>query len=58
MRRIDLENRLTVLFQTLELMNLYESHFIDVHGVKGYKNKIDEILDEANSIRKELDNLN
>lgn len=58
MRKRDLENRLTVLYHTLELMNLFETHFKEVLGSKGYYQKIDEVLDETNSLREELDNLN
>ncbi len=53
----DIRNRLSILFQILQLMNEYEAAFIERIGEKGYHEKIDSVLDEINFLRSELEKI-
>jgi len=50
----DILKRISILFQQLELMNLYEEEFLGILGKRGYFNKINDILDEINGWKKVL----
>ncbi|MEK7255837.1 MAG: hypothetical protein AAB316_13895 [Bacteroidota bacterium] len=54
MNKKDLQNRQKVLFQQLELMNLFEQEFLEQYGKRRYEERINEILDESLLIRKLL----
>ena len=58
MTKKQLKNRLKILFQQLELMNLYPDNFQDNLGKRGIQNYIDDILDEINEISDLLEKLN
>ena len=55
MTKKQLKNRLKILFQQLELMNIYPDNFQDKLGKRGIQNYIDDILDEINEINDLLD---
>lgn len=54
MRRKDLQKREKLLFKQLEVMNLLKEEFYDKLGKAGYEERINNILDEINLVRKLL----
>jgi hypothetical protein len=50
----DILNRISLLYQQLELINLYEEEFLEILGKEGYFKKINDILDEINHWRNTL----
>lgn len=54
MRRKDLENREKMLFQQLRVIQLLKEEFLEKLGKVGYEERINDILDEINLIRKLL----
>lgn len=46
MRKENIETRIRVLKQRLQLMTLYESHFKEVLGMIGYVDYLNETLDK------------
>ena len=54
MKRKDLQNREKMLFKQLEVMNLLKEEFFEKLGKTGYEERINEILDEINLIKKLL----
>ena len=54
MKRKDLQNREKMLFKQLEVMNLLKEEFFEKLGKTGYEERLNEILDEINLIKKLL----
>jgi len=57
MRERTLRNRLKILYQQLDLINLYPDDFIEALGEKGIEDYINETLDEILEKNTELANL-
>ena len=49
-----IKQRVALLFRQLDVMDLLEDEFMEKLGKKGYDEKVNSILDEANFWRKEL----
>lgn len=54
MTKRDIENRISVLFKQLQVMNLLKKDFLEKLGTRGYAEKTDDILDEINYWRSVL----
>jgi len=50
----DILNRISILYQQLELMSIYEEEFLKTLGKEAYFKKINDNLDEINHWRKML----
>ncbi len=54
MTKREARNRLKSLYDQLELIREYEQQFLEIEGVSGLRKRVDEILDEINSLSKFL----
>ena len=50
----NLRNRLNILFQQLDLINLYPDEYLEKYGVKGGEENLNNILDEMIDIQNQL----
>jgi hypothetical protein len=53
----EIRQRLAILNQQLDIINLYPEDFIKIEGVKGLEERINRILDEKNYLNKRLKEL-